>query len=57
MDELFKQDDFRQQYELARQQGDSRFGAECKHRHVKSERCLKCLRKVVDTPVRKETQV
>ncbi len=45
--DLFKQDDFRQQYELAKQTGDKRFGSECKHINVKNGYCTQCLRKVV----------
>lgn len=45
--DLFKQDDFRQQYELARLIGDKRFGSACEHKHVKNGHCQQCLRKVV----------
>lgn len=48
--------DFNTQYELAKEQGDKRFGSECKHVHTRNGRCLKCLRKVVDRPVRKVTR-
>lgn len=47
MKDLFKQDDFRTQYELARKIGDKRFGSPCKHEQVKNGRCTQCLRKVV----------
>ena len=52
-DELFKQDDFRQQYTLAKQIGNRRFGSPCKHEQVKNGHCTNCLRKVVDKPVKK----
>ncbi len=45
--DLFKQDDFRQQYELAKEQGDKRFGSPCEHKHTKDGYCLNCLRKVI----------
>jgi len=51
-EELFKQDDFNQQYALARQIGDKRFGSECKHIQTKNGRCLNCLRKVIDRPAK-----
>ncbi len=54
--DLFKQDDFATQYELAREQGDRRFASDCRHIHTKNGRCLKCLRKVVDRPVRRGTR-
>jgi hypothetical protein len=47
MNELFKQDDFRQQYALAKEIGDKRFGSECKHEQTKNGYCIQCLRKVV----------
>ncbi len=49
MNDLFKQDDFRQQYELAKEQGEKRFGSECKHTRTKGGYCCACLRKVVRT--------
>lgn len=48
MNDLFKQDDFRQQYELAKSTGDKRFGSECKHSETKGGHCTNCLRKVVN---------
>ena len=33
-------------YELAKQQGDKKFGSECKHGQVKNGTCTNCLRKV-----------
>ncbi len=45
--DLFKQDDFRQQYALARCIGDTRFGSPCEHKDVKGEHCVQCLRKVI----------
>lgn len=45
--DLFKQDDFRTQYELARQQLEKRFGSPCAHEHHKNGRCTQCFRKVV----------
>src|SRR5260221_14000717 len=47
--DLFKQDDFRTQYQLAKSIGDQRFGSECKHEQTKGGYCSKCLRKVIDT--------
>lgn len=44
--DLFKQDDFRQQYELARMIGEKRFGSPCKHEQHKNGRCTQCFRKV-----------
>jgi hypothetical protein len=49
--DLFKQDDFRQQYELAKEQGEKRFGSECKHTQTKDGYCCQCLRKVVVKPI------
>lgn len=37
---------FADEYELARQIGDARFGSECKHEQVKGGYCVACLRKV-----------
>lgn len=45
--DLFKQNDFRTQYELAKRTGDKRFGSACKHEHTKNGVCTNCLRKVV----------
>jgi hypothetical protein len=45
--DLFKQDDFRQQYALARRIGDKRFGSACTHKDVKGGHCTQCLRKVM----------
>lgn len=47
MENLFKQDDFRTMYELAKSTGDRRFGSECKHEQVKDGTCQQCWRKVV----------
>jgi hypothetical protein len=47
--DLFAQDDFRQQYELAKRIGDKRFGSPCEHKRTKNGRCVNCLRKVVTT--------
>ena len=47
--DVFKQDDFRTQYKLAKEIGDQRFGSTCKHEKVKDGHCQKCLRKVVTT--------
>jgi ribosomal protein S14 len=44
--DLFKQDDFRQQYALAKEQGDKRFGSPCEHTHTSNGVCRNCLRKV-----------
>jgi hypothetical protein len=52
MNDLFKQDDFRQQYELAKEQGDKRFGSPCSHTQTSYGVCLNCLRKVVTRPTR-----
>ena len=41
-----RSDDFRLMYELARKQGDKRFGSECKHENVKNGVCQDCQRKV-----------
>ncbi len=46
--DLFAQDDFRTQYALAKEQGDKRFGSECKHIQTKDGYCCQCLRKVVE---------
>ncbi len=45
--DLFKQDDFRLQYELALLIGNKRFGSECKHEQATQGVCKNCLRKVV----------
>lgn len=42
-----KSEAFKLAYELAKQQGDKRFGSDCKHEHVKNGKCLDCLRKVI----------
>ena len=34
-------------YELAKSEGDKRFGSECKHESVKNGTCKNCLRKVI----------
>ncbi len=49
--DLFRQDDFKQQYELAKQIGDKRFGSPCKHKRTKNGYCQQCLRKVIDKKV------
>ena len=33
-------------YELMKQQGDKKFGSECKHENIKNGVCVNCLRKV-----------
>lgn len=38
---------FAEEYELAVQEGNKRFGSECKHEKVSKGRCLNCLRKVI----------
>ena len=38
---------FRDEYELAKKEGDKRFGNECNPEKVKKGRCLKCLRRVI----------
>jgi len=35
------------EYELALQEGEKRFGSECKHEKTKNGRCLRCFRKVI----------
>jgi hypothetical protein len=35
------------QYELARKEGDRRFGSNCKHPKPKNGRCPACCRKIV----------
>lgn len=45
--DLFKQDDFRQQYALTKQIGDKRFGSPCEHRRVQGGHCTQCLHKVI----------
>lgn len=42
-----KSDAFRIMYELAKSQGDKRFGSECKHEVTNQGRCVNCLRRVV----------
>lgn len=42
-----KSEAFKVMYELAKKQGDKRFGSECKHENVKDGKCLNCLRKVI----------
>lgn len=37
---------FEEEYELAKSEGDKRFGSECKHENVKNGYCTNCLRKV-----------
>ena len=49
-EELFKQDDFRQQYQLAKETGDRRFGSECKHMQTRNGKCLNCFRTVIVNP-------
>lgn len=56
MVDLFKQDDFRTQYELAKEIGDKRFGSECKHERTRGGYCLNCRRKVVAIPVSRTTK-
>ena len=56
MFDLFKQDDFRTQYQLAKEAGDRRFGSECKHEQTRNGYCLYCLRKVVVKPVGRVTK-
>jgi len=34
-------------YELMMEQGNERFGMECKHLRIKTGVCIKCLRKVI----------
>lgn len=34
-------------YELARKEGDRRFGSECKHERAENGRCVNCLRRVI----------
>ncbi|SRR6266487_1104228 len=48
MKDLFKQDDFNQQYALAREIGDKRFGSECQHIRTRNGYCLDCFRKVIE---------
>ena len=38
---------FAEEYGLAIQQSNKRFGSECKHERVSKGRCLNCLRKVL----------
>ncbi len=35
------------EYKLAKAQGDKRFGSECKHEVVKHGHCVNCLRRVM----------
>lgn len=44
--DLFAQDDQATMYRLAKEQGDKRFGSECKHEQVKGGYCTYCLRRV-----------
>ena len=37
---------FEQEYELAKEAGDKRFGSVCKHEKTKNGVCVNCLRKV-----------
>ena len=39
--------DFKDEYELAKQQGNKRFGSDYKHENVKNGYCADCLRRVI----------
>ena len=34
-------------YEIMKQEGDKRFGSECKHEKTKNGMCINCLRRVI----------
>jgi len=34
-------------YEIMKQEGDKRFGSECKHEKTKNSICINCFRKVI----------
>jgi hypothetical protein len=40
-----RESDFRTQYELAKREGDKRFGSPCNHEQTRNGQCMKCLRK------------